>query len=111
MLEPFLSVHRLRVMCRTDVTNDANSISKRGGLEDQYAYLEALRQGKLEAEGLEREWASRIELVHGFKPEEEAVSSTRAREAARRGDMEHLRRMITDGIEEWVLQENLYLDG
>jgi nicotinamide-nucleotide adenylyltransferase len=105
-LNPFLSVHRLRVTYRTD---GASNDSELGGKETQDAYLEALRRGELEALGAKREWAVRIELVQGREIGEEAVCSTKAREAARRGDIEYLGQMAPDGVREWVLQESLYL--
>jgi nicotinamide-nucleotide adenylyltransferase len=105
-LEPFLSVHHLRVTYRTD---DASNNSELGGKEAQDAYLEALRSGELEALGAKREWAAKIKLVQGKGIGEEAVSSTKSREAARRGDIEYLGRMVPGEIREWVLQESLYL--
>jgi nicotinamide-nucleotide adenylyltransferase len=107
-LEPFLSAHRLRVTYRTDAADDANAGSVWGDKEAQDGFLEALRRGDLEAQGAKSEWAASIELVQGREIGEEAVSSTKAREAARRGDWERLGRMVTDGVREWMLQESLY---
>ena len=101
-LEPFLSKHRLRVTYRTD--------DDWGGRAEQEAYLKALADGEREAEGGRREWAGRIELVEGRREGEEMVSSTRAREAARSGDRDMLRKLVSEGVADWVLQERLYAD-
>jgi nicotinamide-nucleotide adenylyltransferase len=74
-LEPFLSKHRLRVTMRPD--------SEWGSRAEQEAYLANIAQGGRESEGAKPEWAQRIRLVEGKKPEEKSVSSTRAREAIR----------------------------
>ncbi|KAL5342579.1 Nucleotidylyl transferase [Aspergillus crustosus] len=72
-LEPFLSKHRLRVTMRPD--------SEWGGKAEQEAYLADIAQGRRENDGAKREWAQRIRLVEGKRPEEPSISSTRAREA------------------------------
>ena len=101
-LEPFLSKHRLRVTYRTD--------SDWGGRAEQEAYLKALADGGREAEGGRREWAGRIELVEGRKEGEEIVSSTRVRETVKSGDRDMLRKLVSEGVADWVLQEGLYMD-
>jgi nicotinamide-nucleotide adenylyltransferase len=101
-LEPFLSKHRLRVTYRTD--------DGWGGRAEQEAYLKALADGEREAEGGRREWAGRIELVEGRREGEEVVSSTRVREAVKSGDRDMLRKLVSEGVADWVLQEGLYVD-
>jgi nicotinamide-nucleotide adenylyltransferase len=101
-LEPFLSQHRLRVTFRTD--------ADWGDQEAQKAYLSALAKGEREAEGGKREWAEMVELVDGRLGDEEVISSTRVREAAKSGDRETLMKLVTNGVASWVLQEKLYID-
>ncbi|KAL4878533.1 cytidylyltransferase [Aspergillus karnatakaensis] len=72
-LKPFLSKHRLRVTMRPD--------SEWGGKAKQEAYLDDLAQGRRDSEGAQREWAQRICLVEGKRPEEPSISSTKARKA------------------------------
>jgi nicotinamide-nucleotide adenylyltransferase len=103
-LAPFLSQHRLLVTYRAD--------DEWGEREEQDAYLRGIVEGKREAEGAKREWVTdgRIRMVEGRRKGEEAVSSTRVREAVRSGDSEALGRLVTRGVAEWVLGEGLYLD-
>jgi len=72
--------------------------------------LKALADGGREAEGGRREWAGRIELVEGRKEGEEIVSSTRVRETVKSGDRDMLRKLVSEGVADWVLQEGLYMD-
>ena len=46
----------------------------------------------------------RVEDVEG----EEIVSSTRVREAVRKGDRELLMKLVTGGVADWVLEAGLY---
>lgn len=101
-LEPFLGKHRLRVTYRTD--------ADWGDREKQEEYLRRLAGGEREREGGRREWAQRIKLVEGRREGEEVVSSTKVREAAKKGDKEMLGKLVTQGVAEWVLQERLYVD-
>lgn len=99
-LKELFTHHRLRVTYRPD--------DDWGGKKEQDAYLQDLRDGKREEEEGNREWADRIELVKGKAEGEEVVSSTKARRAVKRGDMEALRGMCTEGVAEWVCNEGLY---
>jgi nicotinamide-nucleotide adenylyltransferase len=101
----FLGKHRLRVTYRTD--------DKWGSREKQDVYLRDLGTlGEMEDGGTKREWVSegRIVLVEGRKEGEELVSSTKAREAVRKGNIEELKRLVTGGVTEWIVGERLYLD-
>ncbi|SLM40851.1 cytidylyltransferase [Lasallia pustulata] len=102
-LTPLFSDHRVRATYRTD--------DRWGGRGEQRDYLERLRRGEMEKIGGEREWAGRIELVEGRKEGEEAVSSTKVREAVREGDRGMLGKLVTEGVADWILKEGLYTDG
>lgn len=52
----------------------------------------------------------RVVLVEGRKEGEEVVSSTKVREAVRKGDKDALGRLVPEGVGEWILGEGLYLD-
>jgi nicotinamide-nucleotide adenylyltransferase len=101
-LEPFLAKHRLRVTYRTD--------DQWGAQAAQDGYLAELGEGNREKEGGKREWVreGRIEMVEGRKEGEVVVSSTRVREAVKEGDRELLGKLVTDGVAEWILEEELY---
>jgi nicotinamide-nucleotide adenylyltransferase len=104
VLTPFFERNRLRVTYRTD--------DDWGAKGEQDEYLENLGRGVREGEGVRREWVSegRIEMCEGRKEGEEVVSSTKVRDAVRRGDREALRKLVTTGVAEWILQEGLYLE-
>lgn len=102
-LDPFFERHRIRV------TSRANEVW--GGSEDQVSYVSAIADGKREHEGGRREWASRIALVEGRRAGEEMVSSTKAREAARKGDIEALGQLVIDGVMRFIVDNRLYVDG
>jgi nicotinamide-nucleotide adenylyltransferase len=103
-LHAFLSKHRLRVTYRTD-----DSWGERAS-QDQF--LKELGEGKLEGMGGKREWVTekRIVMCEGRKEGEEIVSSTRVREAVRKGDRELLEKLATGGVAKWILGEGLYLE-
>lgn len=104
-LDDLLARHRLRVAYRTD--------DQWGGRAAQDKYLRELGSGGREADGGRREWVTdrRIELFEGREDGEEPVSSTRVREAVRNGDSALLRRLVTDGVAEWILEEGLYMEN
>ena len=102
VLEPFMSRNRLRVTYRADASW--------GSKAEQEKYLGKLARGEREHEGGKKEWASRIELVEGRSDGEEIISSTIVREAAKKGDYEALKKLVTDGVAEWVVAEGLYRD-
>ncbi|ROT42384.1 Nucleotidylyl transferase [Sodiomyces alkalinus F11] len=98
-LEPFLGRSRLRITMRTD---DAW-----GGREDQLAYVEGLRDGGLEDVGGLAAWCDRVDLVDG---DEEAVSSTKVREAAKSGDGAALEKLVSPRVKVFVISERLYAE-
>ncbi|KAI4184215.1 MAG: hypothetical protein L6R41_004897 [Letrouitia leprolyta] len=101
-LEPvdaLLERHRIRVTRRTE-DND-----KWGSKAQQDRYWEALAKGDRETEGGKKEWAEKIEMVDG---EGEAVSSTRVREAAGKGELGKLEKLISRSVRRWIENEGLY---
>ena len=101
-LEDLFEKHRVRVTRRTD---DAW-----GGREEQDQYMREIAKGHKGADGPRKEWAQKIDLVEGRKESEEIVSSTKVREAAKAGDEEALKKLVTDGVARWVLDGKLYLE-
>jgi nicotinamide-nucleotide adenylyltransferase len=101
-LEPFLTQHRLRVMMRPD--------DEWGGRKEQEEFLLHLAQGGREHEGAKREWARRIEMVEGKKAGGQAVSSTRARQAASSGD-DLLRSLVPKSVCDYVISQGLYKEA
>ena len=102
-LEDLFKKHRVRVTRRTD---DAW-----GGREEQDQYVRKIAEGGREIDGPRKEWAQRIDLVEGREEGEEIVSSTKVRDAAEAGDGEALKRLVTDGVARWILDEKLYLEA
>ncbi|KAA8903172.1 cytidylyltransferase [Sphaerosporella brunnea] len=78
-----------------------------GDIVEQREYVAGIGRGEREAEGCKKDWAERIELVEAA-PESLGVSSTKVREAVKKGDMEALERYLTKDVKEWVLQRGLY---
>ncbi len=103
-LVPFLAKHRLRVTYRTD--------DSWGAKQAQDRYLRELGEGKRDGEAAKREWVTegRIVLCDGRKEGEEPVSSTKVRDAVKRGDEEMLGRLVSQGVKEWILEEGLYVN-
>ena len=100
-LESLFSRHRIRATRRIG--------DKWGGRQEQDAYLQALAHGDSESQGARREWATRIDLVDGISEGEESVSSTKVRDAANRKDPGALSKLVTDGVRDWILDQELYL--
>ncbi|TVY33810.1 hypothetical protein LSUB1_G008356, partial [Lachnellula subtilissima] len=100
-ISPLLASHVLLVTYRL---HDAW-----GTREQQDAYVRGIGEGSLDSVGGERKWVSegRIKMVQGA---EKAVSSTRVRDACKRGDGEALRGLVSEGIAGWVLDQGLYLE-
>lgn len=101
-LEPFLSQHRLRVTYRT--------AADWGEKNEQDEYLKEISNGERESDGAKKEWGEKIELVEGRKEGEQTVSSTKVREAMKKGNEAELKTLVTDGVADYILQENLYKD-
>lgn len=101
-LETLFSRHRIRATRRIG--------DEWGGRERQDAFLQALADGESESQGARREWATRIDLVDGKSEGEESVSSTKVRDAAKRKDSEALAKLVPDGVRDWMLAQELYLN-
>ncbi|KAL8711588.1 MAG: hypothetical protein Q9220_003998 [cf. Caloplaca sp. 1 TL-2023] len=99
-LEAFFRDHRVRVTRRVEED------SKWGTREEQDAYRAALAEGRREEQGGKKEWAEKIEMVEG---EGEAISSTRVREYAGKGDWEEVDRLVGSGVREWIQREKLFI--
>ncbi len=77
-------------------------------MDGQLAYLRGLGNGNLEAEGMKREWAERVELVVDETGETEGVSSTKIRNAVKEGNWEEVDGLVGRGVGEWVRTRGLY---
>lgn len=98
-LAPFLSQHRLRVTMRP---ND-----EWGSQEEQQSFLVNLAQGGRASDGGKPEWAQRIQLVQGSRPEDPPVSSTKAREAVQQ-DHGLLGTLVAPRVLDFLLRETPY---
>ncbi|KAI9761135.1 MAG: pH-response regulator protein palA/rim20 [Chaenotheca gracillima] len=96
----FLTKERLRVSYRPD--------DGWGGKEEQDAYLRDLAEGRREHEGGKREWAKSFEFTEPLNSKDDVVSSTKIREAAKRGDGKALANLCTKSVADWILYEHLY---
>ncbi|KIW67762.1 hypothetical protein PV04_06992 [Phialophora macrospora] len=130
-LEPFLKHHRVRATIRVDPDSpsenlkdtqktevassaDASAAPKTPDFttaEGQMKYLEGIREGSLEKEGLKREWADRVDLVVDEDGETEGVSSTRVRNAVSEGNWDEVRELVGPGVGDWIKERGLYSEG
>jgi nicotinamide-nucleotide adenylyltransferase len=104
ILDPFLEKHRLMVTYRTD--------DEWGAKQVQDEYLDNLAKGKREQDGGKKEWVTegRIVMCAGKQEGEETISSTKVREAVKKDDRQRLKRLLSDGVAQYVLKEKLYLE-
>jgi nicotinamide-nucleotide adenylyltransferase len=100
VLEPFLSKHRLRTTYRTG--------DGWGDRQEQEHFIQDIADGKRDDDGARREWAQQLSLVEGRQEEENVVSSTLARAAARDSPAQ-LDKYVMPTIRDWILSEKLYL--
>ncbi|KAJ2906899.1 hypothetical protein MKZ38_009762 [Zalerion maritima] len=102
-LDPFFSRSRLRITVRPS--------DEWGDLAEQHAYLDGLAKGELDKVGGRASWAAKVELVEGRKPDEEPVSSTKARSACASGDTEALSWLVSSSVRDWIIRENLHAES
>lgn len=104
-LRPFFEAgHRLRVTQRPEDAGDASS-KEFGSVEEQEGYLRGIKEGGLEKEGFEAGWRDSIEMVEGTGV---GVSSTRVRNAAKEGRWDEVGGLCTEGVAEWLRDQELY---
>lgn len=116
-LQPYFDKgYELRVTLRPDSTSSAgpsssSSSSSSVEKEDQKtSFLSNLTdpQGEMQKNGAQALWARQIEFVSP-QSAEMGVSSTRIREAVKRGEWEVVRELCTPRVAGWVEREGLYL--
>lgn len=101
VLEPFLSKGKVRAVLRP---GDAW-----GGVRDQKKYVEAMRTGEREDEGLKSEWGERVELVEG-DDEVAGVSSTRVRDGVKSKDWSLVEDLVGKDVGQWIRERKLYTE-
>ncbi|KAI1809863.1 Nucleotidylyl transferase [Poronia punctata] len=102
-LDPFFAHARLRVRMRTS--------DDWGDAVQQMAYLDELRDGRLERIGGRKEWVGRVEMVEGRKVEEAVISSTKVRDAVKRRDWDALGELVSEDVVGWIRENDLYVEG
>jgi nicotinamide-nucleotide adenylyltransferase len=120
-LEPFLMRHRVRATVRVDEKSPSKNLQQTtttsgsgssgrdlSSIGGQKAYLRGLGSGDLEAEGMKREWADRVELVVDETGETEGVSSTKIRNAVKEGKWDDVDGLVGRAVGEWVRERGLY---
>ncbi|AEO71023.1 uncharacterized protein THITE_2122954 [Thermothielavioides terrestris NRRL 8126] len=100
-LDPFFRRAKLRVTMRTgDEWGDETA---------QRAYLENLGKAEALSEvGGSKDWGRRIEMVEGRQVGADAISSTRARAAAKDRDAGRLDEMVTPAVRWWIEQGDIH---
>ncbi|KAK2820015.1 hypothetical protein FQN49_007804 [Arthroderma sp. PD_2] len=103
VLDPFFSLHRLRVTLRPDASW--------GDRDEQKSFLADLASGTTGKLGAKREWADRIEFVESNDIDgEQPVSSTTARNASQE-DLTLLSKLVTPRVYQYIVDQGLYADG
>ncbi len=102
VLEPFLKRGRVRAAIRPG--------EKYGKLDEQKGWIERVRRGDFEEDGLRREWAERVEMMEDAKGEVSDVSSTRVREGVRTGDWKTVEDLVGTEVMEWIRERGLYVE-
>ena len=104
VLEPFLKRGRIRAVIRPG--------EEWGSVEEQKGWIQSVRKGGREAEGLRTEWAERVELVEAQDGEGEVqgVSSTKVRERVKRGDWGVVEELVGRQVMEWIRERGVYLE-
>lgn len=80
-----------------------------GDQRSQVEYIDNIKIGRRVQEGCKPEWAEKIELLEN--KHYAAVSSTKVRNAAKIGDAAMLKKLLTRGVGEWVLEKGLYKEN
>lgn len=107
-LDPFFSTSRVQVTRRA---GGDYRWGKGGDWDSQDEYVRALAAGEREDEGGRSEWAQRVQLVGrrvGEEGTEDMISSTKVREAVKRGDEEMMKRLVPEEVGRFVLTQGLY---
>lgn len=102
VLEPFLKRGRIRAAIRPG--------EKYGKLEEQKGWIDRVRRGDFEEEGLKREWAERVEMIEDVEGEVSDVSSTRVREGVKSADWNTVEDLVGREVMEWIRERRLYVD-
>ena len=126
-LEPFLKYHRVKATIRVDPDSPSENLkdaqksssSSTENAEDasdfstpsgQKQYLDDMKSGSLEKEGMKKEWAQKVDLVVDESGEAQGVSSTRVRGAVQDGSWKEVEDLVGPMVCEWIKDRKLYLE-
>lgn len=124
-LEPFLENHKVRATIRVDPDSpsanlkDAQSTRSSNQsaqfaeadfstIDGQKQYLQGIKNGSLEKEGMQTRWADQVELVVDESGEAEGVSSTKVRNAVIEKNWEEVRELVGRSVGEYIETQGLY---
>jgi len=113
-LEPFLKHHRVRATIRVDPNSPSENLKDAQKdfttTEGQEKYLEDIKTGSLEDDGMKSEWAGQVELAMDESGEAEGVSSTKVRNAVKEGNWDVVRELVGTMVCDWIKEGRLYTD-
>ena len=129
-LEPFLRHHGVRATIRVDPDSPSENLkdaqktqsasSQSGGdaidqpdfttATGQAKYLEGIKNGSLEKEGMKREWAAKVDLTIDESGDAEGVSSTKVRNAVKEGNWNEVSDLVGLKVSQWIREKGLYLE-
>lgn len=98
--------HKLRVLLRPN-SSSINTVEG-DSVQDQKKWIDGLGAGDLEKEGFKPAWASQVGILERNADQAEGISSTRIREAAKKGNWDEVGKLCSLGVTEWVKEMDLY---
>lgn len=105
-LRPFFDAgHKLRVTQRPADSSDQSS-SEFGTVQEQEKYVQRLRDGEEEKNGLLPTWANNIDMAQAERGV--GISSTRVRNAAKDAKWDVVSELCTEGVAAWIKDQSLY---
>jgi len=109
-----LKHHRVRATIRVDPNSPSENLKDAQKdfttTEGQEKYLEDIKTGSLEDDGMKSEWAGQVELAMDESGEAEGVSSTKVRNAVKEGNWDVVRELVGTMVCDWIKEGRLYTD-
>lgn len=99
----FEAGHQLHVALRPS--------EKWGSVQEQRDWIDGLRDGRMDADGAQRQWAHQVTVVEADETERDRVhevSSSRIRELAKKGAMDEVRQLCTPSVSGAIVTDGIY---
>ncbi|KAJ9607511.1 hypothetical protein H2200_007589 [Cladophialophora chaetospira] len=124
-LEPFLKHHQVRATIRVDPNSPSENLKDAqkpqsssqsstsvepdfSTIAGQRQYLQEIKDGSLEDEGMKKEWADQVQLEVDESGEAQGVSSTKIRNAVKEGNWDEVTELVGPRVGQWIKDRGLY---